>query len=43
MWWKYYVVTYENGKMRRVDTVPGVGGGGIKEKNGEGEFNYDIL
>jgi hypothetical protein len=33
---------YENGKMRPVDTIPGIGGGRIK--NGEGgEFNCDIL
>jgi hypothetical protein len=29
--------------MRPVETIPGIGGGGIKENNGEGEFNYDIL
>jgi hypothetical protein len=34
---------YENGKMRPVETIPGMGReGGIKEKNGD-EFNYDIL
>jgi hypothetical protein len=33
---------YENGKMRPVETIPGMGGG-IKENDGRGEFNYDIL
>jgi hypothetical protein len=34
---------YENGKMRHVETIPGVGGGEIKENDGGGEFNYDKL
>jgi hypothetical protein len=34
---------YVNGKMRPVETVPGMGGEGMKENGGEGEFNYDIL
>jgi hypothetical protein len=25
MWWKYYVLMYENGKMRAAGTVPGMG------------------
>jgi hypothetical protein len=29
---KYYVFIHENGKMRPVETIPGMGGGGIKEK-----------
>jgi hypothetical protein len=33
----------ENEKMRPVETIPGMGGGGIKENDGRGEFNYDIL
>jgi hypothetical protein len=28
----------ENGKMRPVETIPGMGGGEIKENHGEGEF-----
>jgi hypothetical protein len=32
---------YKNGKMRHVETIPGVGG--IKENDGRGEFNYGIL
>jgi hypothetical protein len=31
----------ENGKMRPVETIPGMGG--IKENVRGGEFNYDIL
>jgi hypothetical protein len=34
---------YENGKMRPVETVPGMGGSEIKENDGGGEFNYNIL
>jgi hypothetical protein len=34
---------YENGKMRPVETIPGMGGGRIKENGRGGEFNYDIL
>jgi hypothetical protein len=30
---------YENG----YETIPGMEGGRIKEKDGGGEFNYDIL
>jgi hypothetical protein len=33
---------YENGRMRPAETVPGVGGGGVKENDGGGEFNCDI-
>jgi hypothetical protein len=29
---------YENGKMRRVETVPGMGGGGNKGEWWRGEF-----
>jgi hypothetical protein len=29
--------------MRPVETISGMGGGGIKENDGEGEFNFDIL
>jgi hypothetical protein len=34
---------YENGKMRPVETIPGMGVWGIKENDGGGKFNYDIL
>jgi hypothetical protein len=30
---------YVNGKMRLVETIPGVGVGKIKENDGGGEFN----
>jgi hypothetical protein len=34
---------YVNGKMRPIETIPGIEGGRIKENDGGGEFNYDIL
>jgi hypothetical protein len=34
---EYYVLMYENGKMRPVETSPGMEG--IKEDDGGGEFN----
>jgi hypothetical protein len=34
---------YENGKMRPVETIPGMRGGEIMENDGGGEFNYDIF
>jgi hypothetical protein len=34
---------YENGKMRPAETIPGMGGGRIKENDGGDEFNYDIF
>jgi hypothetical protein len=30
MCWKYYVLVYENGKMRPAETIPGMGGEGDK-------------
>jgi hypothetical protein len=39
---EYYVLMYENGKMRPVETIPGMGEG-IKENDGGDEFNYYIL
>jgi hypothetical protein len=30
---------HENGKMRPVETIPGMRGGRIKENDGGGEFN----
>jgi hypothetical protein len=38
-----YVLMYENGKMRPVETVPGIGRESIKENGRRGEFNYDTL
>jgi hypothetical protein len=34
---------YVNGKMRPVETIPGVGGREIKENDGRDEFKYDIF
>jgi hypothetical protein len=34
---------YINEKMRPIETIPGVGRGGIKENDGGSEFNNDIL
>jgi hypothetical protein len=34
---------YVNAKMIPVVTVPGIGGRGIKESPGGGEFKYDIF
>jgi hypothetical protein len=41
--WKYYVPMNENGKMRPVESILGIGERGIKENDGGGEFNYDVL
>jgi hypothetical protein len=30
-------------KIRPIETIPGMGGGGIKENAGGGELNYDAL
>jgi hypothetical protein len=38
-----FVFMYGNGKMRPVETIPRIGGGRIRENDGGGEFNYDIL
>jgi hypothetical protein len=32
-----------SGKMRPAETIPGMGERRIKENDGRGEFNYDIL
>jgi hypothetical protein len=40
---KYYVHIYVNGKVRPVETIPGMGKRGMKDNDGGGEFNYDIL
>jgi hypothetical protein len=34
---------YVNGKILPVETTPGMGEEGIKEKDGRHEFNYDIF
>jgi hypothetical protein len=43
IWCKYYVLVYENREMRHVKTTPWMGGGGKKENDGRGKFNYDIF
>jgi hypothetical protein len=32
-----------NGKVRPVETVPGMGAGEMRKNDGGGEFNYDTL
>jgi hypothetical protein len=34
---------YENGKIRYAKTIPGMGGGRIKENDGGGKLKYDIF
>jgi hypothetical protein len=41
--WKYCILKFKNGKMRPVETIPGMGGEGIKENDAGGKLNYDIL
>jgi hypothetical protein len=41
--WKYYVLVYENGKMRPIETILRRKGGGIKENDGGREISYNIL
>jgi hypothetical protein len=40
---KFYVLIYENGKTRPVQTILVMEVEGIKEKKGGDELNYDIL
>jgi hypothetical protein len=40
---KYCAHVCVNGKMRPAETVPGMGGGEMKESDGGGEFSYDVL
>jgi hypothetical protein len=40
---EYCVPMYVNGKMISVETIPGMGGGSMKENSGRGAFKYDIL
>jgi hypothetical protein len=37
--WKYYVLMYENGKMRPVEIILRRGREGIKKNDGGGELN----
>jgi hypothetical protein len=34
---------YEKGKMRPVEIISEMGGRGMKENDGDGEFNWDVL
>jgi hypothetical protein len=34
---------YENGKIRPVETIPGIQGEEIKENYRKGGFNYDVV
>jgi hypothetical protein len=43
LWWKYSVHMYANGKMRPAETIQEWEEGRIKQINGEGKFNYNIL
>jgi hypothetical protein len=38
-----YVYRYVNGKMKPVESIPGMKEKGIKENDGGNEFNYDIF
>jgi hypothetical protein len=40
---EYYTLMNENGKLRPVETIPGLGEGGVKESDGGDEFNYDNI
>jgi hypothetical protein len=40
---EYYVPVHENGKMRPVEIISGMGEGKIKENGGGGEFTYYIV
>jgi hypothetical protein len=37
MWWEYYVLMYENSKVKPVETILRMGGGRIKENDGGGQ------
>jgi hypothetical protein len=36
--WKCYVLIYESGQMRPVETILRIGVGGVKENDGRGEY-----
>jgi hypothetical protein len=40
---EYYAFMYENGKMRPVESVPGIGVWGLRRMMEGVKFNYDIL
>jgi hypothetical protein len=41
--WKHCVLVHENGKMRPVETIPGMGRGEIEENGAGAKLNYNIL
>jgi hypothetical protein len=43
IWCKYCVHMCINGKMKPIETIPGIGSWKIKENDGWGKFNYDTL
>jgi hypothetical protein len=43
MYWKYYVLMHENGRMRPVETIPGMEGRRNKGEWWRGEFNCGIV
>jgi hypothetical protein len=34
---------HKNGKMRHVESIPVIGGGGLMDNDRGSEFNYDIF
>jgi hypothetical protein len=42
-WHKECVDMEVNAKMIPIETIPGMGGGGMKESSGRGEFKHDIF
>jgi hypothetical protein len=43
IWYKFFAPMYVNGKMRPLETTPGIGGGKIKKNEGGSEFKYNIF
>jgi hypothetical protein len=43
IWHKYCIYIYVNGKMRPVESIPGMGVDGTKGNDWGGEFKYDIV
>jgi hypothetical protein len=43
IWCKYCIHMNIYGKMKPVETIPGIGAGEIEENDGGGESNYDLF
>jgi hypothetical protein len=43
MWSEFYVLTYDNGKVKSVETIARMEEERLKENDRGGEFNSDIL